>query len=57
LLAQAATNISVESRRDAPAIPWQAIVTMRNRLIHGYFDVDRDGKDHTEEDWVTRSAR
>lgn len=57
MLAQAATNISVESRRDAPAIPWQAIVTMRNRLIHGYFDVDRDGKDHTEEDWVTRSAR
>ena len=23
-------------------IPWQDIVGMRNRLIHGYFDVDID---------------
>jgi len=31
--------------------------TRGNRLIHGYFDVDRDGKDHTKEDWVNRIAR
>jgi uncharacterized protein with HEPN domain len=42
IVGEAATNVSAESRRDAPTIPWQAIVTMRNRLIHGYFDVDRD---------------
>ena len=31
------------STRDlSPGIPWPAIVTMRDRLIHGYFDVDPD---------------
>ncbi|HBL25702.1 MAG TPA: hypothetical protein DD490_02585 [Acidobacteria bacterium] len=24
----------------APQIPWAAIVSMRNRLIHGYFDIN-----------------
>lgn len=24
----------------APQIPWRPIVSMRNRLIHGYFDID-----------------
>ena len=23
-----------------PAIPWRDIVGMRNRLVHGYFDID-----------------
>jgi uncharacterized protein with HEPN domain len=26
----------------APSVPWAAIVAMRNRLIHAYFDIDRD---------------
>jgi uncharacterized protein with HEPN domain len=25
-----------------PTLPWSAIVGMRNRLIHGYHDVDLD---------------
>ena len=25
-----------------PSIPWPALVAMRNRLIHAYFDVDLD---------------
>lgn len=29
-------------RAVAPTIPWSAITSMRNRLIHGYFDIDAD---------------
>ena len=38
---EAAAKISPESRARAPDVPWQSIVSMRNRLIHGYFDIDR----------------
>jgi uncharacterized protein with HEPN domain len=38
---EAAARISLESRARAPDVPWQSIVSMRNRLIHGYFDIDR----------------
>lgn len=31
-----------ETRSDAPDIPWSAIVSVRNRLIHGYFDIDTE---------------
>lgn len=26
--------------QDPPQVPWAAIVAMRNRLIHGYFDIN-----------------
>lgn len=26
----------------ASSVPWSAMVAMRNRLIHAYFDIDRD---------------
>ena len=25
-----------------PEVPWRAIVGMRNRLVHAYFDIDAD---------------
>jgi uncharacterized protein with HEPN domain len=37
---EAASRISPETRAAEPQIPWGAIVSMRNRLIHGYFDID-----------------
>ena len=40
ILGEAASKISHETRTAAPQIPWGAIVSMRNRLIHGYFDID-----------------
>jgi|SRR5882672_4485037 len=40
VIGEAAANVSDETRRLAPEIPWTAIVGMRNRLIHGYFDID-----------------
>jgi uncharacterized protein with HEPN domain len=40
IVGEAAAKVSDETRRLAPEIPWTAIVGMRNRLIHGYFDID-----------------
>ena len=40
VIGEAAARVSDETRRLAPNIPWTAIVGMRNRLIHGYFDID-----------------
>jgi uncharacterized protein with HEPN domain len=40
IFGEAASKLSPETRATAPEIPWSAIISMRNRLIHGYFDVD-----------------
>ncbi len=40
IVGEAATQISEESRKALPQIPWPKIVAMRNRLIHAYADVD-----------------
>jgi uncharacterized protein with HEPN domain len=40
ILGEAASKISQEARAATPQIPWASIVSMRNRLIHGYFDID-----------------
>jgi uncharacterized protein with HEPN domain len=42
IIGEAASRVSLESRASYPQIPWQEIIGMRNRLIHGYFDVDLD---------------
>jgi uncharacterized protein with HEPN domain len=40
IVGEAAARVAEESRAAHPEIPWANIVGMRNRLIHGYFDVD-----------------
>ena len=40
IVGEAASRISVETREPNPDIPWADIVGMRNRLVHGYFDVN-----------------
>lgn len=42
IIGEAATRVPVEERARRPAIPWSSIVGLRNRLIHGYDDVDYD---------------
>ena len=42
VIGEAASKVTIETREAAPNIPWTAIVSMRNRLIHGYFDIDAD---------------
>jgi uncharacterized protein with HEPN domain len=42
IVGEAASRISAEGRESKPEIPWTAVVGMRNRLVHAYFEVDRD---------------
>jgi uncharacterized protein with HEPN domain len=38
---EAAAKVSPETRAATAHIPWTEIVAMRNRLIHGYFEVNQ----------------
>ena len=40
VIGEAASKVSEEVRTSSSHIPWKAIIGMRNRLIHAYFDVD-----------------
>jgi uncharacterized protein with HEPN domain len=42
VLGEAAAKVSEAGRAELPAVPWAPIVGMRNRLIHAYFDINRD---------------
>jgi uncharacterized protein with HEPN domain len=39
---EAASRVTAETKAAMPDLPWSALVGMRNRLAHAYFDVDRD---------------
>lgn len=40
VVGEAASRISNEYRESHPEIPWSGIVGMRNRLVHGYFEIN-----------------
>jgi uncharacterized protein with HEPN domain len=42
IIGEAAGRVSREVVDSAPAIPWPKIVSMRNRLIHRYSEIDFD---------------
>jgi uncharacterized protein with HEPN domain len=42
IIGEAAYQISDETRRLLPDIPWDDIVGMRHRLVHAYFDINLD---------------
>jgi uncharacterized protein with HEPN domain len=42
ILGEAASRISTEVREAHPDVPWSAIIGMRNRLIHAYFDINTE---------------
>jgi len=42
VIGEASNSVSSEVKEKHPTIPWRAIAGARNRLVHGYFDVDYD---------------
>jgi uncharacterized protein with HEPN domain len=42
IVGEAANRVPERERERLPEIPWPQIVSLRNRLIHGYDDVDFD---------------
>ena len=42
VIGEAATRVSAQARGQYPQIPWPKITGMRNRLVHGYDQVDLD---------------
>jgi len=42
IIGEAANHLSEEAIESLDDIPWAQIVAFRNRLVHGYFDVDLD---------------
>lgn len=42
IIGEAANRISTEDQSRHPHIPWPQIISLRNRLIHGYASVDFD---------------
>lgn len=42
IIGEAASKVSEQTRSAHTEIPWKAIIGMRNRLIHAYFDIDAD---------------
>ncbi|MDA8257274.1 MAG: DUF86 domain-containing protein [Betaproteobacteria bacterium] len=42
VVGEAASKISAEGRAELPQVRWAAIMVMRNRLAHAYFEIDMD---------------
>lgn len=42
IIGEAAARVTSDCQAGHPQVPWQQVVAMRNRLIHGYDSVDLD---------------
>ena len=42
IVGEAASRVTETTQMQTPDIPWQEIIAMRNRLVHGYFDINLD---------------
>ena len=42
IIGEAARGVSDKVRAAHPEVPWRVITDMRNRVSHGYFDIDID---------------
>ncbi len=42
VIGEAAGRLTEATRKVSPEIPWHEMISMRNRLVHGYFSVDLD---------------
>ena len=42
IIGEAARGVSAQLREKYPDIPWRQMAGIRDRLIHGYYDIDMD---------------
>jgi uncharacterized protein with HEPN domain len=42
IIGEAGSKVSPEARSRTGSVPWAGVISMRNRLIHAYFDIDLD---------------
>lgn len=42
ILGEAASRVSLKQRTSRSDIPWRDMVDMRNKIIHAYYDLNRD---------------
>jgi len=42
IIGEAANSIDSDFRSNYPGIPWSQMIATRNRLIHGYYEVEND---------------
>jgi uncharacterized protein with HEPN domain len=42
IIGEAASRVTEETKLKYPEIPWKPIISIRNRLIHGYMDINLD---------------
>lgn len=42
IIGEAANSVSPTFRVEHPEIPWAAMIGMRHRIVHAYFDIDLD---------------
>lgn len=42
IIGEAARGISPDFQNSQPDLPWKSMMGMRDRLIHGYFDINLD---------------
>lgn len=42
IIGEASRNMSGELRAQHPAVPWNRIIGLRNRITHGYFNIILD---------------
>ena len=54
IIGEAVRRLSPELRERHPNVPWQAMTGMRNRMIHGYDDIDMDVVWDTAQDSIPR---
>lgn len=42
IVGEAAKQVTQQTRRECPEVPWSAAARMRDRLVHHYFDINLD---------------
>ena len=42
IVGEAASKVTAETRAEIPDLPWSSMMGMRHRLVHAYFEINRD---------------